>query len=103
LERVERALGSDVVYQGAQPGGHHAKPQEVLRDPSLSLAEKQDVLRRWALDAYLELSLSKDEAASEPSRLNEVIDAMLDLEEDKIGGSGRHVAESILSGSTLAA
>jgi hypothetical protein len=66
LERVERALGSDVVCQGAQPGGHHAKPQEVLRDPSLSLAEKRDVLRRWALDAYLiELSLSKGEAASE--------------------------------------
>jgi hypothetical protein len=109
LERVERAVDSDVVCQGAQPGGnhssvHHAEPQEVLRDPSLSLAEKRDVLRRWALDAYLiELSLSKGEAASEPSRLNEVIDAMLDLEEVKIGGSSRHLAEPIHSESALAA
>src|SRR5712675_585641 len=56
--------------------------QDVLDDHDLSPAQKRDVLRRWALDAYLiELALFKGEPQSEPSRLDEVIDALFDLDE----------------------
>ena len=49
---------------------------------------KRDVLRRWALDAYLiELALFKGEPQSEPSRLDEVIDALFDLEETQASTS----------------
>jgi hypothetical protein len=52
----------------------------VLDDHDLSPAQKRDVLPRWALDAYLiELALFKGEPQSEPSRLDEVIDALFDL------------------------
>jgi hypothetical protein len=60
----------------------------VLDDHDLSPAQKRDVLRRWALDAYLiELALFKDEAQSEPSRLDEVIDALFDLDETQASTS----------------
>jgi hypothetical protein len=51
----------------------------------LSEADKRGVLQRWALNAYRsELAFSKTDAAAYPSRLNEVIDALLDLEEPEI-------------------
>ena len=60
----------------------------MLDDHDLSPAQKRDVLRRWALDAYpIELALFKGEPQSEPSRLGEVIDALFDLDETQAGTS----------------
>ncbi len=54
----------------------------MLDNHDLSPAQKRDVLRRWALDAYLiELDVFKGEPQTEPSRLDEVIDALFDLDE----------------------
>jgi hypothetical protein len=66
------------------PSVRYAAPQEVLRDPALSQTEKRDVLRRWARDAYLIESTSKDSAVLRASRLDEVIDALIDLDEPEL-------------------
>lgn len=89
LEWVERTLGSETIRNRAvasdPPSVHYAAPKEVLRDPALSEAEKRDVLRRWALDAYLIESASlKEDAVPRPSRLDEVIDALIDLDEPEL-------------------
>jgi hypothetical protein len=65
----------------------------VLLDSNLSRTQKEDVLRRWALDAYqIEVEHSKDNLLTRPSHLKEVIDALLDLEEPQItAGSFQHV------------
>jgi hypothetical protein len=84
LEWVERTLGPDVIRNGFGPGLDpavcYADPQDVLRDPELDPAQKREVLHRWALDAYLlELAYSKGEPQAQLSRLQEVIDALIDL------------------------
>jgi ETC complex I subunit conserved region len=89
LEWIERTLGSDVLGRGSGPGIHPAAsypdPQAVLRDPDLTEEGKREVLRRWALDAYqLEIEHSKGKLPSEPSRLQQVIDALLDLEDPHV-------------------
>jgi hypothetical protein len=86
LEWVERTLGlrGDQNESGPVrgPAAYYASPQDVLVDHELSPAQKRDVLRRWALDAYLiELALFNGEPQSEPSRLDEVIEALFDLDE----------------------
>src|SRR3954471_2997275 len=50
-----------------------AQLREVLNDPSLTIEDKREVLRRWAWDAWL-LEVAADEAmaAGEPSRYDEV-------------------------------
>jgi hypothetical protein len=64
---------------------HYPSPTDVLRDPRLSASDKRDVLQRWALNAYRsELAFPKTDLAVHPSRLNDVIDALLDLEEPEI-------------------
>jgi hypothetical protein len=41
-----------------------------------------EILRRWALDAYLiEVAMTEGMPQGEPSRLHEVIDALIDLED----------------------
>jgi hypothetical protein len=56
-----------------------ASPGDVVRDPTLTAAEKQDVLRRWALDEYLiQTGMTDWTAQSVPSRLDEIIDALID-------------------------
>jgi hypothetical protein len=66
---LERAL--------INPAAAFTSPQEVLHDPSLTLDDKREVLRRWAWDAWL-LETAADEAMAEgePSRLDEVKDAL---------------------------
>ena len=86
LEWVERTLGLRGVQNKSGPvrgpAAYYASPQDVLDDHDLLPAQTRDVLRRWALDAYLiELALFKGEPQSEPSRLDEVIDALFDLDE----------------------
>jgi hypothetical protein len=89
LEWVERTLGPEVLRHGYGPGldpaASYADPQDVLGDRNLSQERKRDVLRRWALDAYrIEIEHSRSNSLSEPSRLQEAIDALLDLEEPHI-------------------
>jgi hypothetical protein len=89
LEWIERTLGPDLLRRGSgavvDSAASYAAPQDVLRDRSLSQDCKRDILRRWALDAYqIELEHSRGKAQAEASRLQEVIDALLDLEEPRI-------------------
>jgi hypothetical protein len=84
-EWVERTLGWDAVGDApaidralVNPSACFARPEDVLRDPKLARDEKRDILRRWALDAYL-VEVAATEGA--PSRLEEVIDALIDLDD----------------------
>jgi hypothetical protein len=93
LEWVERTLGPEAMRQGFGPGidpaARYADPQDVLRDPDLRQAEKREMLHRWALDAYLlDLAYSKGEPQSQASRLQEVIDALIDLDQPASEGAG---------------
>src|SRR3954452_8789188 len=63
------------------PAAVFASPREVLHDPGLTLADKREVLRRWAWDAWLlELTAEEAMAAGEPSRYDEVRAALLALD-----------------------
>lgn len=89
LEWVERTLGPDVIRDGFgpedDPAPSYADPQDVLRDPSRSPVQKRDVLHRWVLDAYLmELALFKGGPQAAASRLQEVIDAPIDLDDPSL-------------------
>jgi ETC complex I subunit conserved region len=85
-EWIERARGIRKEAQEANdPSARYAAPRDVLRDPALSEVEKRNVLQRWAFDAYLiELALSKGHDVPHPSRLDEVIDALIDLDEAEV-------------------
>jgi ETC complex I subunit conserved region len=63
------------------PAAVYGSPREVLNDPSLTMEDKREVLRRWAWDAWL-LEVAADEAmiAGEPSRYDEVKAALLALD-----------------------
>ena len=87
LEWVERTLGLDTGRYPVgtdralvNPAACFASPDEVLRDPKLCMEQKREILRRWALDAYLiEVAMTEGMPQGEPSRLDEVVDALLDL------------------------
>lgn len=97
LEWIERTLGPEVIRHGfgtgAEPAESYADPKQVLLDSNLSPTRKRDILRRWALDAYqIETEHSKSNLLARPSKLQEVIEALLDLEEPEItAGSFQHV------------
>jgi hypothetical protein len=75
---------------------HYPSPTDVLRDPRLSDSEKRGVLQRWALNAYRsELAFPKTEAAVHPACLNDLIDALLDLEEPEIQNLARRNAAAL--------
>ena len=89
LEWTERTLGPEVIRDGfgpgAEPAESYADPQQVLLDSNLSPTRKRDILRRWALHAsQIETEHSKGNLLATPSHLQEVIDALLDLEEPQI-------------------
>jgi hypothetical protein len=89
LEWVERTLGPEIIRNGFPPGTdpsmRYAGPADVLADPTLSEAVKREFLERWALEAYLiELELAEGNAVPFPSRLDEVIDALVHLEGDHV-------------------
>ncbi|MDR3420662.1 MAG: ETC complex I subunit [Xanthobacteraceae bacterium] len=87
LQWVERTLGLDTGRYPAEtdralvnPAACFASPDEVLRDAKLSTEQKREILRRWALDAYLiEVAMNEGMPQGEPSRLEEVVDALIDL------------------------
>jgi hypothetical protein len=89
LEWIERTLGPEVIRHGfgpgAEPAESYAGPKQVLLDGNLSPTRKRDILRHWALDAYqIETEHSKGNLPASPSHLQEVIDALLDLEDSQI-------------------
>jgi ETC complex I subunit-like protein len=92
LEWVERTLAPDIIRNGLatehDAPASYARPDDVLSDDGLSPAQKREVLCQWALEAYkIERGLVSDRSQPRPSRLEEVIDAMLDLDEAQ--GSAR--------------
>jgi len=94
LEWVERTLGPEVIGRGLGPGADpallYADPQDVLQDTNLSREQQREILRRWAFDAYqIELEHARGKRQAEPSRLEEVMDAVLKFDQqdlDKMAG-----------------
>lgn len=86
-EWVEQTLGQDAIVGAIDralltPASCFANPEDVLRDPKLSREMKREILRRWPLDAYLiEVAATEGVPEAEPSRLQEVIDALIDLDD----------------------
>jgi hypothetical protein len=84
---VEQALGQGATGGAIDralldPASCFADPEGVLRDPKLSREMKREILRRWPLDAYLiEVAATEGVPEAEPSRLQEVIDALIDLDD----------------------
>jgi NADH dehydrogenase ubiquinone Fe-S protein 4 len=81
LEWVERTLearaangGIDLDRALANPAAAFDEPARVVRQSKLAHGHKREILRRWALDAYRT-------ARTDFSRLNKVIDALIDLDE----------------------
>ncbi|HLK83828.1 MAG TPA: hypothetical protein VKT99_20370 [Xanthobacteraceae bacterium] len=93
-EWIGQALGPDAIRnsaaEGNDPAARYAAPGDVLRDSALSEAEKRSVLQHWALNAYLvESALGRGDNAR-PSRLDEVIDALIDLDEAEVRRIAAH-------------
>lgn len=75
------------------PAAVFATPRDVLRDPSLTVQNKHDILQRWAWDEYL-IELASDEAmpeAATPSKLDQVKSALLELERQPVGMALVHI------------
>jgi hypothetical protein len=58
------------------------RPGEVLRDPNLSIQQKRDILRELAFDACRTegRAMSEGKRGGMASRLDEIIDALIDLD-----------------------
>jgi hypothetical protein len=77
----------------------YAHPSEVLRDPKLSVEQKRDLLRRCALDAYRSVVATMDVMPpSASSRLDEAIDALIDLDGGTASVSNRSIVRSATAG-----
>ncbi len=64
------------------PASVFASPSEVVHDPSLSMDDKREILRRWAWDEWLlEVEADESPAAGKPSRYDEVRSAHLMLDQ----------------------
>jgi hypothetical protein len=88
LECVGRTSAADAIREPSKrdsapvnPAACFASPSEVVRDPILTAAQKRDVLQRWALDEYLiQVGMTAEIAQGKSVRLDEVIDALIDLD-----------------------
>jgi hypothetical protein len=81
LERVERTLEAQATNDGidldrvlASPAAALGEPEQFVRQSKLSNEQKREILRRWALEAYRT-------AQTDFSRLDKLIDALIDLDE----------------------
>ena len=64
------------------PASVFAAPAEVVHDPSLSMDDKREILRRWAWDEWLlEVEADESPATGQPSRYDEVKSALLMLDQ----------------------
>ena len=61
----------------------YAAPRDVLCDSRLSQSDKRELLRRWALDAYL-IALAQSDGVPNTSRLDEVIDMLIALDDTEL-------------------
>jgi hypothetical protein len=59
----------------------YANPDEILKSPELSTQQKRGLLCKWAFDAYrVEVAATGGIPPCSASRLDEVIDALIDLD-----------------------
>jgi hypothetical protein len=59
----------------------YANPNEILKSPKLSRQQKRELLCKWAFDAYrVEVTEAGGIPPCSPSRLDEVIDALVELD-----------------------
>jgi hypothetical protein len=59
----------------------YANPNEILKSPKLSRQQKRKLLCKWAFDAYrVEVTATGGIPPCSPSRLDEVIDALVELD-----------------------
>ena len=59
----------------------YANPNEILKSPKLSRQQKRELLCKWAFDAYrVEVTTTGGIPPCSSSRLDEVIDALIDLD-----------------------
>jgi hypothetical protein len=59
----------------------YANPDEILKSPKLSTQQKRELLCKWAFDAYrVEVTATGGIPPCSPPRLDEVIDALIDLD-----------------------
>jgi phosphohistidine phosphatase SixA len=58
----------------------YANPDEILKSPKLSTQQKRELLCKWAFDAYRVEVTAAGIPPCSPSRLDEVIDALIDLD-----------------------
>jgi len=64
------------------PSSVFAAPSEIVHDPSLSMDDKREILRRWAWDEWLlEVEADESPAIGKPSRYEEVKSALLVLDQ----------------------
>jgi hypothetical protein len=61
-------------------GACYANPDEILKSPKLSTQQKRELLCKWAFDAYRVEVTAAGIPPCSPSRLDEVIDALIDLD-----------------------
>lgn len=72
------------------PAAFFADPEEIVMHPNLSFDKKRELLHRWAFDAYrVEVVGVEMPRPQERSRLDEVIDALIALEEATVTASAR--------------
>jgi hypothetical protein len=90
LEWIERTLGADFLHRKPGPGGGpasvYADPQDVVHASDLTDEQKREVLYRWAHDSYV-LERDASPGSIAPSRLDEVVGALHDLEMNPQGAS----------------
>ena len=87
MDRADTCTGDRptwIPYPGIYSAEAYLHPKQVLVDSALSPARKRNILLQWALDAYRTENEHAKGFPDERSRLHEVIDALLDLEEPQI-------------------
>jgi hypothetical protein len=75
------SAGSFAAQAKANPSRYYRRPGQVVRDRRLTIPEKVAILEAWELEAR-EMPAEDDLADGEPSLLEEVAQARLDLEGD---------------------
>jgi ETC complex I subunit conserved region len=71
---------ADHDHAPANVTSRYGHPREILRDPNLSVEQKRNLLRQWALDAYRTEVATMDGRSPSASQLDEAIDALIDLD-----------------------
>jgi len=71
------------MQDALHPGRTYERPSDVLKDPSLSLAERRAILSAWASNACAVESapaLRQPPFAKHPVTFNEIMDALVKLD-----------------------